>query len=96
MGEFVADKELKLHMKEIANIVPKMTKAIAKLSVERKANMLKNETVNEKEILAGAVGFLKERFDAEVSVYTEEDQKRYDPKHRAIMALPYQPAIYIE
>jgi leucyl-tRNA synthetase len=94
--EFAADKELKLHMKEIANIVPKMTKAITKLSGERKANMLKNEAVNEKEILAGAVGFLKERFDAEVSVYAEEDQKRYDPKHRAIMALPYQPAIYIE
>ena len=27
-----------------------------------------------------AIGFLKERFNAEVSVYSEDDQKRYDPK----------------
>jgi len=44
----------------------------------------------------GAVGFLKERFKAEVSVYIENDEKRYDPKQRSSMAMPNQPAIYIE
>ena len=43
-----------------------------------------------------AVGFLKERFKAEVQVYVETDGERYDPKNRAIMAMPNQPAIYIE
>jgi hypothetical protein len=52
--------------------------------------------VDEKEILQSALGFLKERFNAEVSVYSEDDQKCYDPKRRAVMAMPYQPAIYIE
>ena len=41
-------------------------------------------------------GFLKERFNAEVAVYREDDAERYDPKHRAGMAMPYQPAIFIE
>ncbi len=39
---------------------------------------------------------MKERFNAEVSVYSEEDKERWDPKNRAAMALPNQPAIYIE
>ena len=42
--------------------------------------MLKIKTVDEKEILDSAVGFLKERFNAEISVYSEDDEKRYDPK----------------
>ena len=71
-------------------------KALTKLPNERKANMLKIKAVDEKEILDSAIGFLKERFNAEVSVYSEDDQKRYDPKHRAAMAMPYQPAIYVE
>jgi len=96
MKEFAADKDLKPHMKDIAGMVPRVIKALTKQPSERKANMLKIKAVDEKEILASARGFLKERFNAEVSVYSEDDQKRYDPKHRAVMAMPYQPAIYIE
>jgi hypothetical protein len=58
--------------------------------------MLKIKAVDEKEILDGALDFLKERFKAEVSVYSETNEKRYDPKHRAAMAMPNQPAIYVE
>ena len=83
-------------MKDVAGLVPRVIKALTKVSDERKANMLKIKAVDEKEILESALGFLKERFNAEVSVYGEDDQKRYDPKHRAVMAMPYQPAIYIE
>jgi hypothetical protein len=52
--------------------------------------------VNEKEVIAEALGFLKERFNAEIEVYREDDTERYDPKNRASFAMPYQPAIYIE
>ena len=96
MKEFAADKDLKLRMKDIAGLVPRVIKALTRLSNERKARILEIKVVDEKEILKGALGFLKERFSAEVLVYSEEDQKRYDPKHRAAMAMPYQPAIYIE
>jgi leucyl-tRNA synthetase len=96
MKEFASDKEFKPHMRDIASLVPRIIKALTKLPTERKANMLKIKAVDEKEVLDGALGFLKERLKAEVSVYSEDDQKRYDPKHRAAMAMPYQPAIYIE
>jgi hypothetical protein len=71
-------------------------KALTKLSSDRKTNIIKIKKVNEKELLENAVCFLKERFKAEVSVYSEEEQTRYDPKCRALMAMPYQPAIYVE
>ena len=96
MREFAADKDLKPHMKDISGLVPRVIKALTKISGERKANMLKIKTVNEQTVLAGAVGFLGERFKAEVSVYVENEQERFDPKNRAAMAMPYQPAIYLE
>jgi hypothetical protein len=52
--------------------------------------------MDETSIVEDAVGFLRDRFNAEVSVYREEEKQRYDPKGRAGMALPGQPAIYIE
>jgi hypothetical protein len=83
-------------MKETAALVPKIIKALMKLSSDRKANLAKIQTADEKEILTAATEFLKERFKAEVSVFGENDMERYDPKNRAAMALPNQPAIYIE
>ena len=54
------------------------------------------KVVDEQAILANAVGFLKARFNAEVSVYKEDDTERFDPKNRGSFAMPYQPAIYLE
>jgi hypothetical protein len=96
MRELAADKSLKPHMKDAASLVPRVIKALNKLSAERKANILKIKETNEREIIAGALGFLKERFNVEVSVYGEKEAERYDPKQRAQMAMPYQPAIFIE
>jgi leucyl-tRNA synthetase len=96
MKEFAADSTLKPHMKDIASVVPRMIKALTKVSGERKTNMAKIGVVDEKAIISGAAAFFKERFNAEVSVYAEDDQQRFDPKNRAAMAMPYQPAIYIE
>jgi leucyl-tRNA synthetase len=96
MKEFAADKDLKPHMKDLAGMVPRVIKALTKVSGERKANMLKIGLVDETAIVAGAAGFLGDRFNTQVSVYIENDEKRFDPKHRALMAMPYQPAIYVE
>jgi leucyl-tRNA synthetase len=96
MKEMAADAELKPRMKEVADIVPRVIKVMMKLSGERKANLLKVGAVDEKEIVQDAVCFLKERLNAEVTVYSEEDAERYDPKQRAGLALPCQPAIFIE
>jgi leucyl-tRNA synthetase len=96
MKEFAADKDLKLHMKEVASLVPRIIKALTKLPSDRKANILKIKGLNEKEILNSAAGFFAERFNAEISVFSEEEQTKYDPKNRSAMAMPYQPAIFIE
>ena len=96
MKEFASDPDLKTHMKEISGMVPRVIKALTKVSGERKANMLKLAFVDEEAILEGAAVFLRERFKSEVSVYSQEDQQRFDPRNRAAMAMPYQPAIYIE
>ncbi|MGF3522779.1 MAG: hypothetical protein ACQXXJ_06760, partial [Candidatus Bathyarchaeia archaeon] len=96
MKELASDVDIKPHIKEAAALVPRLIKALPKLSGERKANMLKIGTLNEKELMTNAAAFLKERFNAEVAVYSEDDKSRYDPKQRANMAVPYQPAIFIE
>jgi len=96
MKEFASDKDLKPHMKDIASLVPRILKALTKLPSERKANRLNIKAVNEKEILEGATDFLKTRFNAEISVFSEADQTRYDPKNRSVMAMPGQPAIFVE
>jgi leucyl-tRNA synthetase len=96
MKELSADAELKPRMREVAGLVPRLIKALMKLSAERKANVLKIGAVDEKAIIEEAVGFLRQRFNAEVSVYREDDSERYDPKGRAGMAMPGQPAIFIE
>ena len=96
MKEFAADKDLKPHMKDIASLVPRVIKALMKVSGERKAAMQQIKTVDEQAILTGAVGFLGGRFNVEVSVFSEADTACFDPKHRSAMSMPYQPAIYIE
>jgi hypothetical protein len=69
---------------------------LTKVSGERKANMQQIKVVDEQTILAGAIGFLGTRFNAKVMIYKEDDTERFDPKNRASMAMPYQPAIYLE
>ena len=96
MRDFAADLNLKVHMKEIASMVPRIIKALTKVSGERKVNIQKIGEINEKMALDDATSFFKDRFNAETAVYSESDEERFDPKHRASMAIPYQPAIYIE
>ncbi|MDR0372824.1 MAG: leucine--tRNA ligase [Nitrososphaerota archaeon] len=96
MREFAADAELKPYMKDIAPLVPRIIKSLTKISGDRKANMAKIGVIDEKTILTDALAFLKDRFNAETAVYSESEAQRFDPKHRATMAMPYQPAIYVE
>jgi leucyl-tRNA synthetase len=96
MRELAADEELKPHMKEAASFVPRVIKALNKLSADRKANVLKTGIMDEKRIIQDAVDFLRDRFNAEVSVYSEDEEGRYDPKGRSGLSMPGQPAIYIE
>lgn len=96
MKELASDSELKPHMKEVAELTPRIIKALTKFAPERKMNMQKIQNVDEKKVLKEAICFFKERFNAEIAVYSEDEKERYDPKNRGPMAMPYQPAIFIE
>jgi leucyl-tRNA synthetase len=96
MKELAKDSALKENMKAVAAFVPRVLKTLSKLPSDRKARIAQVEIAGEKEIIEEAAVFLKERFNAQVAVYSEEDLERYDPKQRATMAMPYQPAIYVE
>jgi leucyl-tRNA synthetase len=95
MKSIASDPNLRPQMKQIANLVPKIVKALTKLSNERKKNLIKMQLLNEKEIIQDASGFLGDRFGSEICVFSEDEKERYDPKQRASMALPNQPAIFI-
>jgi len=71
-------------------------KTLSKLPNERRARLANIEIADEKEFIESALGFLEERLNAKVAVCGEDDQSRFDPKNRAPLAIPGQPAIYIE
>jgi leucyl-tRNA synthetase len=96
MKEFAQDSTLRENMKAVAGFVPKVLKALSKLPVERKRRLATVDLAGEKEFIESANDFLEERFSAKVAVYGEEDEALYDPKKRAALAIPGQPAIYIE
>jgi hypothetical protein len=96
MKELSKDNNLRANMKVVASFVPKVLKTISRMPNERKERLAKIESAGEKKFIESALVFLEERFNAKVNVYGEEDQERFDPKHRAALAMPSQPAIYIE
>jgi leucyl-tRNA synthetase len=96
MKELAKDPDLRENMKAVASFVPKALKTLNKLPSERKTRLASVELSGEKEFIESALSFLEERFTAKVAVYGEEDEARYDPKRRAALAVPGQPAIYIE
>jgi hypothetical protein len=96
MKELANDISLRENMKAVASVVPKMLKALSKLPSERKKRLANVDLSGEKDFIESALSFLEERFNAKVAVYGEEDKARYDPKRRAALTIPGQPAIYIE
>ncbi len=96
MKELSKNTSLRGKMKAIATFVPKVLKNLSKLPNERKIRLTNIDIGDEKKFLESTLSFLEERFNAKVSLYGEEDQARFDPKQRASLAIPGQPAIYIE
>jgi leucyl-tRNA synthetase len=52
--------------------------------------------LDENLVLKEFSNYLAKELSAEVSVFSEDDPSKYDPKNRAELAKPYRPAIYIE
>ncbi len=96
MKELSQDPSLRPNMKSIASYVPKALKILNKFPISRKKRLAEIVISDEKDFIENAKKFLENRFKTKISVFTEDDSKRYDPNQRAKLAIPGQPAIFIE
>ena len=100
MGEvmkgLLGGEDLRVEGKVLAGFVARILKLVNRMPEDRKRALLRVGVLDEKAVLGEAAGFLGERFNVEVVVFSEEDAGCYDPKGRASMAAPYHPAIYVE
>jgi len=94
--ELLKEPELREKAREVAKIAPKMADEIARMPRDKKVRQLKIRVLDEKNIIETAKTFLNEEFKADIRVFQEQEEKRYDPKQRAKLAKPYRPAIFIE
>jgi leucyl-tRNA synthetase len=96
MKKLMKDDEMKKMAKKIANLVSQILDEINRMGLDRKEELRSIGVLNETVVLKEAEKFLKRELNAEIQVYGEDNALRYDPKHRAQLAKPYRPAIYIE
>ena len=57
---------------------------------------LKIGIIDEFSILQEFLNYCIQETQAEILVFDEEDQLKYDPKNKSNQAKPYRPAIFIE
>jgi len=94
--ELLKEPELREKAREVAKIAPKMAEEILRMPRSKQDSQLKAAILEEKKTIEDAKHFLNQEFKAEIRVFEEHDQERYDPKQRAKLAKPYRPAIFIE
>jgi leucyl-tRNA synthetase len=82
--------------KEVAKFSSELIEEINIMQPESKEKALSIGRLDEAGLLREATTFLRREFDAEIYVFDEKDQERYDPKKRGRFAKPYRPAIYLE
>jgi leucyl-tRNA synthetase len=96
MKNLMGDQELQKKAKDLAAFLGKNIVEISTSAEDHKKRKLEAGALDEKTVIEEARAFLQKEFNAEVSVYNEEDPKKYDPRNRASQSKPYRPAIYME
>ncbi|MCK5627682.1 hypothetical protein KAI23_06930, partial [Candidatus Bathyarchaeota archaeon] len=94
--ELAQEEKLKPHMKKIIKHIQTVSKEVVQFSPDAKRRFIETEIIDELWALRDAHEFLHNELRAEIQVYEEDDDSRYDPKSRASLAKPLRPAIYIE
>ncbi len=99
MKEFVNDSEVKEFVKRSPDLVKKMIDDILSESIEVRERRLQLDSFNETIPLQDSISLLisETRNDQlKVSIYSEDNNDKYDPKQKSKFARPFKPAIYIE
>ena len=91
------DSNPEVPRKDIANMLPKITKMINELGDDFIKSYAANiGEFNEEKTYSSASNYLEEELRLRVVVHREEEQDKFDPKQKAKFALPLKPALYLE
>jgi leucyl-tRNA synthetase len=99
MKEFVIDNEVKDLVKRNPDLVKKMIDDILSESLEVRERRMNIDSFNELIPLQDSISLLISETgndQLKVSIYSEDNNDKYDPKQKSKFARPYKPAIYIE
>jgi leucyl-tRNA synthetase len=92
----IANKETE-QIKKDPDFVKKTLNDILSDPVELRKGRIDIGQIDEKEIISSELSSLvKNDYDVELSVFSESDPEKYDPKNKAKAARPFKPAILIE
>ena len=92
----IANKETE-QIKKDPDFVKKILNDILSEPVELRNGRMNIGQIDEKQIISSELSSLvKNDYDVELSVFSESDSEKYDPKNKAKAARPFKPAILIE
>ena len=92
----IANKETE-QIKKDPDFVKKTLNDILSEPVELRKGRMNVSQIDEKQIISSELSSLvKNDYDVELSVFSESDSEKYDPKNKAKAARPFKPAILIE
>lgn len=92
----VMQSEHDLDPKKVAEFAKKAVTDLTSTPLDAAKRRVAVGLLDENSVLKEFRDYLEKESGAEVSVFSEEDSSKYDPKNRAELAKPYRPAIYIE
>jgi len=92
----IVNKETE-QIKKDPDFVKKTLNDILSEPVELRKGRMNIDQIDEKQIISSELSSLvKNDYDVELSVFSESDSEKYDPKNKAKNARPFKPAILIE
>jgi len=92
----IVNKETE-QIKKDPDFVKKTLNDILSEPVELRKGRMDIDQIDEKQIISSELSSLvKNDYDVELSVFSESDSEKYDPKNKAKAARPFKPAILIE
>ncbi|MCW4040004.1 MAG: leucine--tRNA ligase [Candidatus Bathyarchaeota archaeon] len=96
MQKALQNPENRQRAKQVSTFVQKLVTDMQKIAPQLLRERNQIGVISEYDIFSEAADFFAREFRAEVTVFHEEDNDVVDPQHRAHLAEPYRPAIYIE
>lgn len=94
--EFASDPSLRTKAKEVASFAGSVADQVSRMPADMRRTRLQAGKIDDIDALKGAQKLYSKQFEAEVSVFSQDDPRRYDPKRRSELAQPYRPGIFIE